>query len=106
MKCLWVITKDHFYDADDNLGGDRRGMGNLRHVKALVGADREQKAQWGEANLPFQFRLYDDDGELYYEGRCNDRESEKAFFPLDWASFDSGCTRIDYLQDNGKWETL
>ncbi|CAQ71596.1 hypothetical protein RALTA_B0985 [Cupriavidus taiwanensis LMG 19424] len=56
--------------------------------------------------MPYASRLYDDDGELYYEGLSSDRDSEIAFQPLDWATADSGCTYIEYLQDNGKWEQL
>ena len=85
----WIITKDHITDCD--ILPSCAGKGNF--VLATP-------------PLPYRFRLYDDDGELYYEGRSDDRNSDAAFAPLDWAMADSGCTRIDYLQDNGKWETL
>lgn len=58
------------------------------------------------ATLPYAFRLYDDDGHLYYEGKSSDRNSQRAFDPLDWAQPYAGCTRIDYLRENGRWETL
>jgi hypothetical protein len=54
------------------------------------------------------FRLYDDDGILYYEGFCRglkDASEEQAFAPLDWAANHAGCTRMDYKED-GKWKTL
>lgn len=54
----------------------------------------------------FQFRLYDDDGNLCFSGISTDRDSEEAFEPLDFAEGAYGCTRIDYLQDDGEWETL
>ena len=41
--------------------------------------------------LPYDFKLYDDDGELYFEGRCNEGGIELAF---DWEAIDAGCTRI------------
>ena len=49
------------------------------------------------------FRMYDDDGILYYEGYSNDSSS---FQPLDeFGMPNAGCTEIKYLE-NGKWETL
>ncbi|SRR6266496_5036657 len=41
------------------------------------------------------FKLYDDDGELYYEGWLhNDDECIVQQFVLGWAKADSGCTTI------------
>lgn len=54
----------------------------------------------------FKFRLLDDDGQVYYEGYSNDKDSEKAFMPLDnFGMPNAGCTEIQYWE-NGKWETL
>lgn len=89
-KFLWVITKVHLEDRDD--GPTEVGKGNHDIERAN--------------ELPYKFKLYDDDGELYYEGRCNDRDGEDAFTPLDWAMHYAGCTEIRYLQDSGKWEQL
>ena len=50
----------------------------------------------------YQFRLYDDDGELYYEGLCVENNS---FYPLDEEQPNSGVTEIHYF-NNGKWEQL
>jgi hypothetical protein len=58
------------------------------------------------SNFPYAFRLYDDDGNLYFSGWSNDRDSEAAFEPLDDIQEDYGCTYIQYLQDDGEWETL
>jgi len=78
----WMITKDH------------------------IETNREGKGCFLEgATLPHHFKIYDGDGELYYEGRCDDNMSGGAFDPLDWASGYAGATRIDYLRD-GKWEVL
>lgn len=54
----------------------------------------------------FMFRLYDGDGNLYFEGLNDSKDDENAFRPLDGFGRNFGCTRIDYLQDNGKWEQL
>jgi len=50
----------------------------------------------------YPFRLYDDDGELYYEGLCVENNS---FYPLDEEQPNSGVTEIHYL-NNGKWEQI
>jgi hypothetical protein len=50
----------------------------------------------------YPFRLYDDDGELYYEGLCVENNS---FYPLDEEQPNSGVTEIHYF-NNGKWEQL
>ncbi len=50
----------------------------------------------------YPFRLYDADGELYYEGLSIENDS---FDPLDEEQPNSGVTEIHYL-NNGKWEQL
>jgi len=52
--------------------------------------------------LKYPFRLYDADGELYYEGLC---VKNNTFYPLDEEQPNSGVTEIHYL-NNGKWEEL
>ena len=53
------------------------------------------------------FRIYDDDGVLYYRGRYyRNPTTERAFAPLDWAEGEAGATRIDYRQPDGTWRTL
>ncbi len=49
-----------------------------------------------------QFRMYDDDGNLYYEGRYLGPNDETAFGPLtDLGTPDAGAVRIDY-NEQGK----
>jgi hypothetical protein len=50
----------------------------------------------------YPFRLYDDDGVLYYEGLSIENDS---FDPLDEEQPNTGVTEIHYL-NNGKWEQL
>jgi hypothetical protein len=50
----------------------------------------------------YQFRLYDGDGELYYEGLSVENNT---FYPLDEELPNSGVTEIHYF-NNGKWEQL
>lgn len=57
-------------------------------------------------DLPYRFRMRDDDGDIYYTGRSDDNSSEVAFAPLDdLGTPDAGATEIQYL-NNGIWETL
>lgn len=50
------------------------------------------------------FRMFDDDGELYYEGFL---VGEDEFQPLDCFGMpNSGCTTIQYKNANGVWENL
>ena len=89
----WVIDKDLLYASDTSFT-DRTGH-------------RSYAFREGEDMVTF--RLFDDDGELYYEGRIAqhwlDGEEALAFAPLDWARADAGCTRMDFFLHD-KWETL
>ena len=58
------------------------------------------------ALLKHRFRLLDDDGEVYYEGLSDDRDSQRAFDPLDDFGLGyAGCTEIQYLE-MGVWHPL
>lgn len=85
----WVITKDHI-------------DGGSKHSAVGAPSDRAQEIiKSGTA-----FRLYDDDGELYYEGRfLMHPEHHTGFEPLDWAMNNMGCTEIKYFEQ-GRWATL
>jgi hypothetical protein len=49
------------------------------------------------------FRLYDDDGELYYQGRLHDDdECINQAAALRFGEADAGCTRIEVRRD-GEW---
>ena len=80
----FIIDIDHIGDGDCN----GKMFGN------------EEYLQSGKAK--HKFKLFDDDGELYYEGRCGNSSS---FDPLDWAMANDGCTDIQYFE-NGKWSSL
>jgi len=59
--------------------------------------------------LPTQtlkFRLFDDDGELYFEGVMVPTDSERLFYPQDTIGASYGCTETRVLNDKGKWETV
>lgn len=91
-------------DARELATGETMAM-NLTHGHRLDEVQREFRL--AEATkLPYEFRLFDDDGVLNYEGRSDDRESTEAFEPLDWATDYAGCTWIEYKQEDGTWAQL
>jgi hypothetical protein len=54
--------------------------------------------------MPHRWRVLDDDGEIYYAGRCSAPDS---FAPLDWAQPYAGATDIQYLDPaTGRWISL
>ena len=90
-EIIWEITKDIIEDGSDN---------NKTNVPVDLMLDYEHK-------MIHRFKIYDDDGELYYEGRATNQSYENAFEPLDWAMANAGCTEIKYQNnETKKWETL
>ena len=89
-KRTWVITAD-VISAEFNEPVD---------VPASI---YDPEAKGGDA-----FRIYDDDGNLYYRGRhFGDSGSESGFEPLDWATGFAGATTIKYRNaETGVWEVL
>ncbi len=97
----WVITKDHIADDAAPLGTNQNAVG----VSGPEGATAEQILEASLHGEPF--RLLDDDGEVYYEGRCLCNESEDDFGPLDdFGTPNAGCTEIQYRDRSGKWVGL
>lgn len=98
----WIITEDKINDPRDEMDCKPRvgvsGPGNISNEMLA-------KLKAGEG---FAFRMKDDDGEIYYEGRfLGDEKSEDAFGPLDdFGMPDAGCTSIEYRNAQGGWETL
>lgn len=103
----WIITKDHITD------GAEKAPSNLNAV-GLVGSseiDPEDVVRLtaGEGE---PFRMFDDDGNLYYEGRFlegKDTEDLEAaeFQPLDnFGTPNAGCTYIEYKDASGVWKML
>jgi hypothetical protein len=99
----WILTKDIL--AETGGGKSRVGFGTYASDKDAATRGLMLQSSLLKHELPHEFRLKDDDGEIYYEGRSDDNTSEDAFEPLDWANAGSGCTSIEYLND-GEWEIL
>lgn len=86
---LWMITHDYI-DA-----GALVGRGNVKKDATKVADGQE-------------FRLSDDDGVVYFKGRCvglDDASADAAFAPLDWAANMAGCTRME-VNHGGTWTVL
>ena len=86
----WIITRDKlaedFGDEENEVGTyGPRGCSKKLHDALLSGKGHK-------------FKMYDDDGELYYKGLfIGDPTSEEGFAPLDdFGMPNAGCVRIDY----------
>lgn len=94
----WTITKDHIADPDAPAGTNLNAVGIVGPSSATLPAD-----QIAAHPAAVSFRMYDDDGELYYEGAL---VGDDPFAPLDGFGMpNAGCTRIDRFE-NGRWETV
>jgi hypothetical protein len=99
MKTGWIIKKDFCISPFDSK--------TFRDVTIVGPRDVQLNEQ--ELLKGHLFRMFDDDGVLYYEGYfVGDHCTEDAFQPLDhFGTPNAGCTRIDYWNDFEKiWETL
>lgn len=113
-KYAWIIDIDHMPDADAPVGTNCNASGMTGPSNApaeLLAVLAEGKGR--------RFRIYDDDGELYYSGRWvgpHWRENEgqwlpeSAFGPLsDFGTPNAGATEIRYRangDNTGDWQTL
>ena len=90
FKGDFLITKDNINDGED------KGYSNRKEKEAIDKIKEKGK----------QFRLLDDDDNIYYYGKCLTDFGENAFKPLDrFGTPNAGCTSIQYKM-KGSWETL
>lgn len=88
----WIITKDHFADAEKTPGTNANAVGKTgpRYYR-------------GGTELNHKFRMLTDDREVVYEGMSGDSSD---FGPLnDFGTPNFGCTIIQYWSD-GDWRDL
>lgn len=88
----WIITRDHLENESVTVMGPR----NIpKEAVAMLKAGKGRP-----------FKLYDDDGELYYSGRYVGPDDESLLGPLDdYGAPNAGCTVIKYRDPtSGKWE--
>jgi len=114
----WVITQDHICESIDIVSddpkpsvyceGDCLFMPNTcaAWVTGPSEATQEEIEQAIKSGIPF--KMYDDDGLIYYSGRFWSEDGEPDFGPLDdYGTPNAGATEIRYpTGSNGKWETL
>lgn len=90
------ITKDHLADEDTTANvGSAEGLSFTKEeiVANLWGIENEREMKWAKESV--EFRLLDDDGELYFEGWIiDDEEALTQQVLLKWAEKDSGCTQL------------
>ncbi|HZZ17155.1 MAG TPA: hypothetical protein VFE08_14470 [Candidatus Sulfotelmatobacter sp.] len=116
----WLITHDSIRDDDAPEGTNSNAKsvsGPYGLTKAvlnrLVYAAGIGKRRASEVDPDVQFfRMYDDDGELYYTGVYLTTDDDSGFEPLDdFGTPNAGATEIRYYRGIGRdakevWETL
>ncbi len=96
----WIITRDFLFE--ENEKHPIEGIPNKSEVGIIGGHDtkftKEELLSKGVS-----FRMKDDDGELYYEGKLL---GGSGFEPLDdFGLPNAGCTSI-WIKENRKWVEL
>jgi hypothetical protein len=82
----WEITRDYLGVCDGILPSDGDEVGTM--VGTPIGSER------------IAFKIYDDDGEHYYSGRCDaeavkdDDNPEGLYGALQWAEWNAGATDL------------
>jgi len=107
MAYGWIINRDHLSQQNKSIIGPSELDGTDE------GHDLIERLTNGEGA---EFRIYDDDGYLYYSGRCIvegedgvtfSGGSEEWFGPLwDFGEPGAGATEIRYKDEQGEWKTL
>lgn len=101
----FTITHSSIEEGNENFGEKLEKLPKAR----IYGTSPEERdrIKAGKGGQRTHFKLYDDDGNCYFTGYYyGDPDSEEAFQPLDWATYDAGCTYIKYRQPNGTYEIL
>jgi hypothetical protein len=94
----WLITKDHITEPGDDLPSRVGWQGPHDAPAGLL-----ERLNDGDG---LTFRMKDDDGEVYYEGRYLGPDDEDMFGPLDdLGRPDAGAVDIQY-REHGKWVSL
>lgn len=92
---MWIITNDFLWKE-----------GDCGHSYSMKIKSKNFSQDYFYLQKLVKFQLFDDDGELYYEGMMTKKYlDDYGFGPLDWAMADSGCTYLMYYE-NGEWKQL
>lgn len=102
----WKIGQDHINPARENRVGVSEEHSRIPVAAAMLGFESEKLPTHDESGkeLPLiRFRLFDDDGELYYAGELHDDgECENQSAALAFGANDAGCTEI-LVERDGRW---
>lgn len=105
MRTQWTITRDCIADPSYPAPSNSNAVGMVGPRNATL-----TSAQIKKHPDRIAFKLYDDDGTLYYEGFLilnPDDDGERIFAPLDdFGMPNAGCTEMKILSSSGKWETI
>ena len=100
---MYIITIDYTFTPEQALRWEMSQAGTCSTDCPVVVNDYIEEIK---KTMPYKFKLYDDDGELCFEGYSNRNDDDVAFEPLDWAEGE-GCTSIKYWNvENKRYETL
>lgn len=99
----WMIVRDLFAERCEREGDENVYSYQGHTGPGPVGEFALRRLESGQGT---QFRLLDDDGEIYatgiYDGSADD---EGAFSPLEFGAANWGATEIQYRRGR-RWETL
>jgi hypothetical protein len=73
----------------------------------------DSAGDWRKGDV-VSFRLYDDDGELYYTGEIDREAHDNAedgavgslYEALQWGAYYAGCTDLRTRSESGKWTSI
>ena len=110
----FIITKDNIADPEDRAKypDGRRNAHAVNLTGPREASDRDvERLKAGEG---IAFRLLDDDGEVYYEGRRLEESDADQYYdyytelaPLDcFGAPNAGCTTQQEKNQEGKWESI
>ena len=94
MKYQWKITKDHIADLSEPAPSNCNAVGMF----GPRGYDGSM-----DSEMTWKFQMFDDDGELYYEGVQTENAEDAPLY--DFGLPNAGCTIIKHFV-KGKFETV
>lgn len=102
----WIIDRDYYADKSEPApcNANAVGMTGPNMADHHVLQRLRENPRYG-----VKFRMYDDDGNLYYAGRISPKAADlNGFQPLDnFGTPNAGCTEIRYYNAATHcWETL
>ena len=100
MPYFWTVTTDHIADPERTAPSNSNAHGMTGPRNVTMSSEEIQKHPDAQ-----QFRIYDDDGELYYTGFMVEDDSAEGEDPLtDFGEPNAGATRLDVKEGRG-WQT-